>query len=159
MVLHEPMDALTEALLIFAGRRDHLKQVIEPALARGDVVLCDRFTDATFAYQGWGRGFDIDILCELEVWVQSTATGLRQPDVTIWFELSPDIAAQRLASARVPDRFESQPAAFFEQVSRGYAARAQADPNRFIRLDAAQTREVVWQNLMHQMSTQGWLNA
>jgi dTMP kinase len=64
-----------------------------------------------------------------------------------------------LASARVPDRFESQPAAFFEQVSRGYAARAQADPNRFIRLDAAQTREVVWQNLMHQMRTQGWLNA
>jgi dTMP kinase len=158
MVLHEPMDALSEALLIFAGRRDHLKQVIEPALARGDVVLCDRFTDATFAYQGWGRGFDLDVLSELEVWVQSTTSGLRQPDVTIWFELSPDIAAQRLASARVPDRFESQPAAFFEQVSRGYAARAQADPNRFIRLDAAQTREVVWQNLLHQMNTQGWLS-
>jgi dTMP kinase len=159
MVLHEPMDALTEALLIFAGRRDHLQQVIEPALAQGDVVLCDRFTDATFAYQGWGRGFDLDILAQLEAWVQSTATGLRQPDLTILFELSPDIAAQRLASARVPDRFESQPAAFFEQVGKGYAARAKADPARFIRLDASQSREAVWDDLFQQLKQKGWLGA
>jgi dTMP kinase len=159
MVLHEPMDPLTEALLIFAGRRDHLTQVIEPALQRGQVVLCDRFTDATFAYQGGGRGFDWAVLAQLEQWVQSSAQGLRQPDVTIWFELDPAIAAERLANARVPDRFESQPSAFFEQVSQGYARRAQAEPKRFIRLNAAQTRQAVWDALHQRMVHDGWLRA
>ena len=163
MVLHQPMDALTEALLIFAGRRDHLQQVIEPALAAGQVVLCDRFTDATFAYQGAGRGFDWAVLQQLEQWVQGRADvhqpGLRQPDVTVWFELDPAIAAQRLASARVPDRFESQPSAFFEQVSQGYARRAQAQPDRFVRVDAAQTREVVWTTLHQRFVQAGWLHA
>jgi dTMP kinase len=159
MVLHEPMDPLTEALLIFAGRRDHLQQVIEPALAAGQVVLCDRFTDATFAYQGGGRGFDWAVLQQLEQWVQSYDQGLRQPDVTIWFELDPAIAAQRLASARVPDRFESQPSTFFEQVSQGYARRAQAQPQRFVRIDAAQTREAVWDSLHQRMVKAGWLHA
>lgn len=164
MVLHEPMDALTEALLIFAGRRDHLQQVIEPALAAGQVVLCDRFTDATFAYQGGGRGFDWAVLQQLEQWVQGRApkgqaAGLRQPDVTVWFELDPAIAAQRLASARVPDRFESQPSAFFEQVSQGYARRAQAEPQRFVRLNAAQTREEVWSALHQRFIQAGWLRA
>ena len=97
MVLHDAMDSLTEALLIFAARRDHLHNVIEPALARGDVVLCDRFTDATFAYQGSGRGFDLSVLQQLEQWVQTNPHGLRQPDVTVWFELDPAIAAVRLA--------------------------------------------------------------
>lgn len=115
MVLHDAMDPLTEALLIFAARRDHLQLVIEPALARGEVVLCDRFTDATFAYQGSGRGFDLGVLQQLEAWVQGTPTGLRQPDVTVWFELDPQVAAVRLAGARVPDRFEAQPATFFEK--------------------------------------------
>lgn len=159
LVLHEPMDALTEALLIFAGRRDHLQQVIEPALARGDVVLCDRFTDATFAYQGAGRGFDDRVLTQLEQWVQQGPQGLRQPDVTVWFELDPAIAAQRLAAARVPDRFESQPQTFFEHVSRGYARRAQADPQRFVRLDAGQSREAVWQQLSQRFLAAGWLQA
>ena len=159
LVLHEPMDALTEALLIFAGRRDHLQQVIEPALARGEVVLCDRFTDATFAYQGGGRGFDLAVLAQLEHWVQQGPQGLRQPDVTVWFELDPAIAAQRLASARVPDRFESQPRAFFEQVTRGYASRAEADPLRFVRIDAAQSRDAVWQQLSQRFLDAGWLQA
>lgn len=163
MVLHEPMDPLTEALLIFAGRRDHLQQVIEPALAAGRVVLCDRFTDATFAYQGGGRGFDWTVLQQLEQWVQGGAAeragGLRQPDVTVWFELDPAIAAQRLAGARVPDRFESQPSAFFEQVSQGYARRAQAEPQRFVRVDAAQTREAVWAALHQRFVDAGWLQA
>lgn len=163
MVLHDAMDALTEALLIFAARRDHLQQVIEPALARGDVVLCDRFTDATFAYQGSGRGFDLVVLKQLEAWVQtmpmgsSSAHGLRQPDVTVWFELDPKIAAVRLAGARVPDRFESQPVDFFQKVSDGYASRAQADAQRFVRLDAAQTREAVWQQLHQNFVQRGWL--
>ena len=159
MVLHDAMDSLTEALLIFAARRDHLHHVIEPALARGDVVLCDRFTDATFAYQGSGRGFDLGVLQQLEVWVQKTPNGLRQPDVTVWFELDPAIAAVRLAGARVPDRFEAQPVEFFQKVSDGYAARAQADAQRFVRLDAAQTREAVWQQLHHNFVQRGWLSA
>ena len=159
MVLHDAMDSLTEALLIFAARRDHLHNVIEPALARGDVVLCDRFTDATFAYQGSGRGFDLGVLQQLEAWVQETPSGLRQPDVTVWFELDPAIAAVRLAGARVPDRFEAQPVAFFQKVSDGYAARGQADAQRFVRLDAAQTREAVWQQLHLNFVQRGWLSA
>ncbi len=132
LVLHEPMDALTEALLVFAARRDHVVQVIEPALARGEVVLCDRFTDASFAYQGHGRGFDLGVLSALEAWVH----GRRQPDLTLWFDVAPAVAAERRAAVRAADRFESQDLAFFERVRAGYAARAVADPGRFVRLDA-----------------------
>ena len=159
LVLHDAMDPLTEALLIFAARRDHLLQVIEPALARGDVVLCDRFTDATFAYQGSGRGFDLAVLNQLEHWVQHNGRSLRQPDVTVWFELDPAIAAVRLAGARVPDRFEAQPVAFFQKVSDGYAQRADADATRFVRLDAAQTRDAVWQQLLQHFVQRGWLSS
>jgi dTMP kinase len=159
MVLHRPMDPLTEALLIFAARRDHLQQVIEPALARGDVVLCDRFTDATFAYQGAGRGFDGAVLTQLEQWVQDTGQGvLRQPDLTLWFSLDPAIAAQRLADARVPDRFESQPQAFFAAVHRGYAERAALSPGRFVTLDAAQPKHEVWQQLTRALIQRGRLS-
>jgi dTMP kinase len=144
LVLHEPMDALTEALLMFAARREHLVQVIEPALARGDVVLCDRFTDATFAYQGGGRGFDWQVLAQLERMVQALPDGaLRQPELTVWFDLDPLIAAERLASARVPDKFESQPADFFAAVRGGYAKRQAEMPERFARIDAAQSIEAV----------------
>ena len=101
MVLEDAMDPLCEALLMFAARRDHLLQVIEPALARGEVVLCDRFTDATVAYQGFGRGFDLDVLRQLETWVQALPQGgLRQPELTLWFDLPPETAAARLATAR-----------------------------------------------------------
>jgi dTMP kinase len=144
LVLHEPMDALTEALLMFAARREHLVQVIEPALARRDVVLCDRFTDATFAYQGGGRGFNWQVLAQLERMVQALPDGaLRQPELTIWFDLDPQIAAQRLASSRVPDKFESQPADFFAAVRAGYAKRQAEMPDRFARIDAAQSMEAV----------------
>ena len=161
LALNAPMDALTEALLMFAARRDHLQQVIEPALARGDVVLCDRFTDATFAYQGAGRGFDTQVLATLERWVQTVqalpAPRLRQPDVTVWFDLPAAVAAQRLAGARVPDKFEAQPQAFFERVAAGYAARAQADPGRFLRVRADQPREAVWQELEAGLRARGVL--
>ena len=144
LVLHEPMDALTEALLMFAARREHLVQVIEPALARSDVVLCDRFTDATFAYPGGGRGFDQQVLAQLERMVQALPDGtLRQPELTVWFDLDPHIAAQRLASARVPDKFESQPADFFAAVRAGYARRLAETPGRFARIDAAQSIDAV----------------
>ena len=145
LFLHQPMDALTEALLVFAGRRDHLRCVIQPALAAGQVVLCDRFTDATFAYQGGGRGFDTAVLAQLETWVQADdASGLVQPDLTLWFDLPPAVAARRRAAARDADRLESEDLAFFDRVRAGYARRAAADPRRFARIDADRPREVVW---------------
>ena len=145
LALHESMDPLTEALIMFAARREHLVQVIEPALARGEVVLCDRFTDATFAYQGGGRGFDWQVLQNLEQMVQEVPnTALRQPDLTIWFDLPPSVAAQRLSTARVPDKFESQPQSFFDSVRDGYAKRMQESPTRFAQIAADQTREMVW---------------
>lgn len=158
LALNDAMDPLTEALLMFAARRDHLIQVIEPALARGEVVLSDRFTDATFAYQGGGRGFDWKILAGLERWVQHTpAQALRQPQLTLLFELDPAIAAQRLAGARVPDKFESQPVEFFARVASGYARRVKEDPARFVRIDANQPREAVWNDVLAALHGRGWL--
>jgi dTMP kinase len=149
LALHESMDPLTEALVMFAARREHLVQVIEPALARGEVVLCDRFTDATFAYQGGGRGFDWNVLKALEQMVQKVpASTLRQPDLTIWFDLDPAVAAQRLSTARVPDKFESQPQSFFQAVRDGYAKRMQESPSRFAQIAADQSREDVWSEVL-----------
>jgi dTMP kinase len=138
-VLHAPMDAVTETLLVFAARRDHIGRVIAPALARGDIVLCDRFTDATFAYQGFGRGQALALLEQLEVAVQE---GL-QPDLTLWFDLDPAIAARRRAEARAADRFEAEDLAFFERVRAGYVARMASDRARFMRIDASLEREQV----------------
>lgn len=143
LVLHRPMDALTEALLVFAARRDHLVQVIEPGLARGAVVLSDRFTDASFAYQGGGRGFDLQVLATLERWVQRE----RQPDLTFWFDLPAAEAARRRGAVRAPDRFEAEDVAFFERVIAGYAARREAAPARFETLDATAAPAAVWQQI------------
>jgi len=145
LFLHQEMDALTEALLVFAGRRDHLRCVIQPALARGEVVLCDRFTDATFAYQGGGRGFDLAVLAQLEAWVQHQGEGgLLQPDLTLWFDIPAATAAARRAAARAADRLEREDTDFFERVGAAYARRAAAAPARFARIDADQPREAVW---------------
>jgi dTMP kinase len=152
LLLHRPMDALTESLLVFAARRDHLRECIEPALARGATVVCDRFTDATFAYQGAGRGFDLSVLSTLETWVQQ---GL-QPSLTFWFDLPAETAAERRAAARSPDRFEQLDVAFFKRVRQGYEARRAQSPQRFARLDAAQSREQVWAQLVAQMEQRGW---
>ena len=159
LVLQDAMDPLTEALLMFAARRDHLDCVILPALARGDVVLCDRFTDATFAYQGGGRGFDEAVLGQLERMVQTIPSqpALVQPALTVWFDLSPEEAAKRLAGARVPDKFESQPLAFFQRVADGYARRLKAEPARFARINAAQTQPAVWQEVLAVVVAKGWL--
>lgn len=158
LVLNAPMDPMTEALLVFAARRDHIVQVISPALQRGDVVLCDRFTDATFAYQGGGRGFDRGVLSALETWVQEQGAGpLLQPALTIWFDLPPAVAAARLATARVPDKFEAQPQAFFEQVAAGYAQRYALDTARFARIDANQTPDQVWLDVLGAVRSKGFL--
>ena len=158
LVLNDAMDPLSEALLMFAARRDHLRLVIEPALAAGQVVLCDRFTDATFAYQGCGRGFDSAVLTQLERWVQALpGGGLRQPDLTLLFELAPEAAAARLSGTRAPDNFESQPLAFFRNVAAGYAMRAAQDPARFARLDASCSRETVLDDVVSVVRRRGWL--
>ena len=173
LVLDDAMDPLTESLLIFAARRDHLVNVIAPALRRGDVVLCDRFTDATFAYQGAGRGFDLKVLATLEQWVQSDegllgdpagnqpmkpeVNTVIEPHLTVWFDLPPEEAALRLAGTRIPDKFESQPIEFFRRVARGYADRLQNHPERFARIDAFQNREAVWQDVRQVFVEKGWL--
>ena len=147
LFLQHEMDALTEALLVFAGRRDHLNSVIAPALARGAVVICDRFTDATFAYQGGGRGFDRAVLAQLEAWVQQDGGapgGLLQPDLTLWFDLPPTVAAARRSAARAADRLEREDIAFFDRVRAGYAERAAQAPARFARIDADQPPGAVW---------------
>lgn len=170
LILHEPMDALTEALLVFAARREHIVQVIAPALARGDVVLCDRFTDASFAYQGAGRGFDLEMLSKLEHAAQDLCrlptdlaskiplkNGILQPDLTLLFEVPPQVAAERLASARQPDKFESQDVAFFERVVSGYAARVAADPQRFVRINGHQGLSQVRSDVMAAVKERGYL--
>jgi dTMP kinase len=160
LVLNAPMDALTESLLVFAARRDHIAQVIAPALAQGRVVLCDRFSDATFAYQGGGRGFDWQLLQTLEQWVQQQGahgTDLLQPALTLWFDLPASVAAARLATARVPDKFEAQPQAFFEAVASGYARRLAEQPQRFARVDADQPLQAVRAQVFAALRETGFL--
>ena len=152
LVLNEPMDALTETLLVFAARRDHTQELIAPALAQGKTVLCDRFTDATFAYQGGGRGFDPQVLNQLEAWVHPAL----QPDLTLWLDLPAEVAAQRRAAARQADRFEQEDLAFFAAVHQGYRARAQAFPQRFLRVDAHQAPDQVWESMVRGLEERGW---
>ena len=161
LVLTEPMDGLSEALLVFAARHDHVRRLIWPALQRAEVILSDRFSDSSFAYQGGGHGLDVTVLAQLERWVQGAPDagegGLLQPDLTLWFDLPPEQAAVRLAQARSPDRFEVQEPAFFERVRRAYAARAAAAPVRFVRIDAAAPRIQVWEQVVATVQSRGWL--
>lgn len=161
LVLDNAMDALTEALLVFAARRDHVCQLIAPALQRGEVVLSDRFTDSSFAYQGGGQGLDLAVLERLESWVQGTPVAaqgaLLQPDLTLWFDLPPAEAARRLTQARAPDRFEARGPDFFDRVRQGYVQRALAAAPRFIRLDATAQRAVVWEQVERAVRSRGWL--
>ena len=144
LLLHEPMHLETEALLMFAARREHLERVIRPAIARGDWVVCDRFTDASFAYQGGGRGLAIDKLVQLEHWVQAGF----QPDLTLLFDLPIDIAAQRMHSAaRQLDRFEQEKADFHERVRAAYLARAAQMPARVKVIDSRQSVDIIHKQL------------
>ena len=136
LLLAEPMHLETEALLMFAARREHVVQVIEPALARGDWVVCDRFVDASFAYQGGGRGLDWKKLEDLATWV----LGKLQPDLTLIFDAPVAIAQQRLhAATSKPDRFEQEQAAFFERVRAAYLRIATENPDRVRVIDATET--------------------
>lgn len=161
LVLHQPMDGLTEALLVFAARRDHLVTAIEPMLRRGGVVLSDRFTDSSFAYQGGGQGLDWAVLEALERWVQGDSgipnAVARQPDLTLWFDLDPALAAARLANARAPDRFEARGSDYFSRVAHAYRQRARAFPERFCRIDAALPHSAVWETIRAVVLARGWL--
>lgn len=132
LLLHEPMQADTELLLMFAARAEHLATVILPALAAGRWVLCDRFTDATYAYQGGGRALDLRRIGVLESWVH----GGMQPDLTLLFDVPLSVARARSAE-RAADRFESEQDAFFQRVRQGYLDRAGADPGRMRLIDAS----------------------
>ena len=148
LLLDAPMNLETEALLMFAARREHIAQVIDPALQAGKIVISDRFTDASFAYQGGGRGLSISKLNELEKWVQGRPDGtLLQPNLTILFDLPGEIAEARRSKVRTPDKFEKMDLNFFEKVRQEYLRRAKADPKRFYLVDATKTPDEIWAGL------------
>ena len=157
LMLHEDMDPQTETLIAFAARKDHIDRVVWPALQDGKIVICDRFTDSTVAYQGYGKGFQgsSDMLAQLESWVQAVDAGTRllQPDLTLWFDLDPVLAAQRIGKRDLGkgDRFDTQSIDFFQRVHLGYQSRA-VDP-RFVRLDANKSMENVWKEVKHAVAT------
>lgn len=148
LLLDAPMNLETEALLMFAARREHIAQVIEPSLKAGKIVISDRFTDASFAYQGGGRGLSLEKLNDLERWVQVRPDGsLLQPNLTFLFDLPGSVAEARRSKVRVPDKFEKMDLDFFEKVRQEYLRRAKADPQRFYLVDATRTPEVIWNDL------------
>ncbi|KAF0100746.1 MAG: dTMP kinase [bacterium] len=144
IVLHEPMHAETEALIMFAARLEHIERIIRPALAAGEVVISDRFTDASFAYQCGGRGLPEARLEMLEAWVHADL----QPDLTLLFDLPTEIAARRLATARSPDRFEREQADFHARVRATYLRRAERHPERIRVVDGGQGLEAVRAQLL-----------
>jgi dTMP kinase len=139
ILLNQPMGIGTEAMLMFAARMEHIEQVIKPALRAGKWVISDRFSDASFAYQGGGRGLDWDKLNQLEQWVHPDL----QPDLTLFFDLPVEVAQQRLANNVSLDRFEQEQADFFERVRAGYHKRLQQNPQRYVVIDAAQALDIV----------------
>ena len=135
LLLHQSMHAETETLLMFAARREHIAQVIAPALARGAYIISDRFTDATFAYQCGGRGIEMQKIQLLESWVQDDL----QPDLTLLFDVPVSVSMQRLQTARDPDKFEREGHAFFTRIREAYLERARQDPQRFRIINADQS--------------------
>lgn len=143
LVLTEPMALETETLLMFAARSEHVRTVIQPAIEAGEWVVCDRFTDATYAYQGGGRKLGASRIATLEQWVHPAF----QPDRTWLFDVPLEVARARLADAREPDRFEREGAAFFERTRAAYHARAAADPERFRIIDGTQSIAAIREQL------------
>jgi len=149
ILLNEAMHPETETLLMFAARREHISQIIEPALARGAWVLSDRFTDATYAYQSGGRGVLANKVIELEAWVQ----GDLQPDLTLLFDVPVEVSVVRLASARAPDKFERESAEFFTKIRNAYLDRANKNPNRFCMINSNQALDDVKIEVKNVIST------
>ena len=150
-LLNDPMDIRTEALLMFASRQEHLTQVIEPALRRGDIVISDRFTDSSIAYQCGGRGLLVDDLEKLERWVQTRSVDnqsfLLQPQTTFLFDLSAHAAEQRRSASRSPDKFEELDLDFFNRVRTEYLRRASNHPQRFVLIDSSLSIMVIQEQL------------
>jgi len=151
LVLHETMHLETEALLMFASRREHVAQVIQPAIARGDWVLSDRFTDASFAYQGGGRGLDLARLDALEQWVHPHL----QPDLTLLFDVPLEVARARLGATRTLDKFEMEQADFFGRVRAEYLRRAAASNGRIVVIDSTVAVDAVRASL--KAALEAWL--
>jgi len=149
LLLNEPMHPETETLLMFAARREHIAQIIDPALARGAWVLSDRFTDATYAYQCGGRGVLASKVIDLEAWVQ----GGLQPDLTLLFDVPVEVSVARLASARTPDKFERESAEFFTKIRNAYLDRANKNPNRFSIINSNQALDDVKAEVKSVIST------
>ena len=139
LLLHEAMHAETETLLMFAARREHIANVIAPALKRGAYVLSDRFTDATYAYQSGAKGVSANKVEILEQWVQEAL----QPDITLLFDVPVEVSIARLAGARSPDKFERESADFFTNIRNAYLLRASQNPERFRVIDASKPLEDV----------------
>lgn len=139
LLLHEPMHPETETLLMFAARREHIAQIIQPALDRGDCVLSDRFTDASYAYQCGAKGVTAIKINQLEQWVHE----LLQPDLTLLFDVPVEVSVARLADARSPDKFERESADFFRKIREAYLQRASENPQRFRVIDASKPLEQV----------------
>jgi dTMP kinase len=151
LLLREPMSARTETLLLFAARAQHVEQVIAPALSAGRWVVCDRFTDATYAYQSGGRGVPAADVEALERWVHPDL----QPDLTFLFDVAPEVAARRLSGARAADRFEAEQRDFFARVRAVYLERARRFPARFVVLDGAQPPDAVGARLFEALDRWG----
>ena len=149
LLLNEPMHPETETLLMFAARREHIAQIIDPALARGAWVLSDRFTDATYAYQCGGRGVLANKVIDLEAWVQ----GGLQPDLTLLFDVPVEVSVARLASARTPDKFERESEEFFTKIRNAYLNRANNNPNRFCIINSNQALDDVKAEVKSVIST------
>lgn len=149
LLLHEAMHAETETLLMFAARREHIVNVIVPALARGAYVLSDRFTDATFAYQSGAKGVSANKVEVLEKWVQEDL----QPDITLLFDVPVEVSIARLAGARSPDKFERESADFFTRIRNAYLQRAHQDPQRFRVIDASKSLEEVAKSVQDIIAT------
>jgi len=147
LLLGRTMSPLTETLLMFAARVEHVDEVIVPALGTGHWVLCDRFTDASYAYQSGGRGIPAEWIANLETWAHPTL----QPDLTVVIDLDPKQAAIRRARVRTPDRFEAEDVAFFERVREVYAARARAEPNRILLIDGARPSAEILERIVERV--------
>lgn len=152
LLLHVPMDLETEAMLMFAARRQHIVEVIQPALQAGKWVISDRFTDATYAYQGGGRGLGLDRIARLESFVQGEGAEQLQPDLTILLDVPPAISAARLAQAREPDKFERESADFFQRVRDVYLSRAAQVPQRYAVVDSTRELSVIRTELAQVLS-------
>lgn len=153
----EPVPAMAELLLMFAGRAVHLANHVEPNLRAGRWVLCDRFTDATYAYQGGGRRLSLEVIRQLEAMVQ----GGRRPDLTLWLDAPVEQALHRALernSGAVSDRFESERTEFFERVREVYRARAEAEPDRIHIIDAAQSADAVAAQVLKVLEKRSWIS-